>query len=163
MSIPFLSFIEPIFAWNAPLVYLIFMKSSLVFLILLFSSVSLHWLLRKAFLSLLGILWISAFRWVYLSFSHFPFTSLLFSAICMASSDNHFALLHFLFLGMVLITASWTMLLNSIHMSLGTLSDLVPWIYLSLLLYNPKGFDLGHTWKVKRFFLLSSISVWILQ
>ena len=28
------------------------------------------------------------------------------------------------------------------------LSDLVPWIYLSLLLYNCKGFDLGHTWVV---------------
>ena len=50
-SIPFLSFIEPIFAWNVPLVSLIFLKRSLVFRILLFSSISLHWLLRKAFLS----------------------------------------------------------------------------------------------------------------
>ena len=40
-SIPFLSFIEPIFAWNVPLVYLIFLKRSLVFPILLFSSISL--------------------------------------------------------------------------------------------------------------------------
>ena len=38
-SIPFLSFIEPIFAWNVPLVSLIFLKRSLVFPILLFSSV----------------------------------------------------------------------------------------------------------------------------
>ena len=68
-SIPFLSFIEPIFAWNVPLVSLIFLKRSLVFPILLFSSISLHWLLRKAFLSLLAILWNSAFRWLYLSFS----------------------------------------------------------------------------------------------
>ena len=30
-SIPFLSFIEPIFAWNVPLVSLIFLKRSLVF------------------------------------------------------------------------------------------------------------------------------------
>ena len=30
--------------------------------------------------------------------------SLLFSAICKASSDNHFAFLHFFFLGMVLMT-----------------------------------------------------------
>ena len=44
-SIPFLSFIEPIFAWNVPLVSLIFLKRSLVFPILLFSSISLHWLL----------------------------------------------------------------------------------------------------------------------
>ena len=36
----------------------------------------------------------------------FSFTSLLFSAICKASSENHFVLLHFFFLGMVLITSS---------------------------------------------------------
>ena len=66
-SIQFLSFVEPIFARNAPLVSLIFLKRSLVFPILLFSSISLHWLLRKAFLSLLTILWNSAFKWVYLS------------------------------------------------------------------------------------------------
>ena len=35
-SIPFLSFIVPIFAWNVPLVSLIFFKRSLVFPILLF-------------------------------------------------------------------------------------------------------------------------------
>ena len=52
-SILFLSFTEPIFAWNVPLVSLIFLKSSLVFPILLFFSTSLHWSLRKAFLSLL--------------------------------------------------------------------------------------------------------------
>ena len=52
-SIPFLSFIVLIFAWNVPLVSLIFLKRSLVFPILLFSSISLHWTLRKAFLSLL--------------------------------------------------------------------------------------------------------------
>ena len=52
-----------------PLVSLIFLKRSLFFPILLFSSISLHWLLRKALLSLLAILWNSAFKWVYLSFS----------------------------------------------------------------------------------------------
>ena len=41
-SISFLSFIVPNFAWNVPLVSLIFLKRSLVFPILLFSSVSLH-------------------------------------------------------------------------------------------------------------------------
>ena len=41
-SIPFLSFIEPIFAWNIPLVSLIFWKRSLVFPILFFSSISLQ-------------------------------------------------------------------------------------------------------------------------
>ena len=63
----------------------IFLNRSLVFPILLFSSFSLHWSLRKAFLSLLAILWNSAFRWVYLSFSPLPLASLLFSAIFKAS------------------------------------------------------------------------------
>ena len=40
-SIPFLSFIVPIFAWNVPLVSLVYLKRSLVFPILLFSSISL--------------------------------------------------------------------------------------------------------------------------
>ena len=125
-SIPFLSFIVPIFAWNIPLVSLIFLKRSLVYPILLFSSISLHWSLRKAFLSLLAILWNSAFKWEYLSWSPLLFTSLLFTAICKASSDNHFAFLYFFFLGMVLIPASYTMLQTSVHSSSGTLSDLVP-------------------------------------
>ena len=84
-SIPFLSFIVPICAWKVPLVSLIFLKRSLVFPILLFSSISLHWSLRKAFLSLLDIHWNSAFKWVYLSFSPLLFTSLLFSVIFKAS------------------------------------------------------------------------------
>ena len=102
----FLSIIVPIFAKNVPLVFLIFLRRSRVFPILLFSSISLYWLLRKAFLSLLAILWNSAFRWEYLFFSPLPLASLLFSAICKASSDNHFAFLHFFFLGMVLISTS---------------------------------------------------------
>ena len=125
-SIPFLSFIVPVFAWNVPLVSLIFLKWSLVLPILLFSSISLHWSLRKAFLSLLAILWNSAFKWVYFSFSPLPLASLLFWAICKASSDSHFASLHFFFLGMVLITASCTMSWTSVHSSSGTLSYLVP-------------------------------------
>ena len=40
---------------------------------------------------------------LYLSFSPLLFTSLLFTAICKASSDSHYAFLHFFFLGMVLI------------------------------------------------------------
>ena len=101
-SLPFLPFTEPIFAY-VPLVSLIFVKRSLVFPFLLFSSISLHCSLRKAFFYLLAILWDSAFKWVYCSFSALLFTSLLFTAICKASSDSHFAFLHFFFLGMVLI------------------------------------------------------------
>ena len=65
-SLPFLSFIEPIFTWNVPLVSLIFLKRSLVFPILFFFSISLHWSLRKAFLSL-AILSNFVFRCLYIS------------------------------------------------------------------------------------------------
>ena len=41
------------------------------------------------------------------------------------------------------------------------LSDLIPWIYLSLPLYNHKGFDLGHTWMVQWFSLLSFNRGWV--
>ena len=70
--------------------------------------------------------WNSAFKWVYLSFSPLPLACLLFSAICKASSDNHCACLHFFFLEMILIAASYTMSQTSVHSSSGTLSDLVP-------------------------------------
>ena len=112
--IPFLSFIVSIFAWNIPLISLIFLKRYLVFPILLFSSISWHHSLKKVFLSLLVIL-LHSFGCI------FPFIlclSLLL-AICKASWDNHFA---FFFLGMVLVTASCTMLETSIHSSSGTLS-----------------------------------------
>ena len=55
-SIPFLSFIVSIFARNVPSVSLIF-KRSLVFPILLSSSISLHWSLLKAFVYLLAVFW----------------------------------------------------------------------------------------------------------
>ena len=120
--IPFLSFIEPIFAWNVPLVFLIFLKRSLVFPILLFSSISLQWSLRKTFLSLLAILWNSAFRCLYLSFFPLLFAPLVYIAVCKDSSDSHLAFLHFFFLGMGLIPVSHTMSWTSIHSSSGTLS-----------------------------------------
>ena len=82
--------------------------------------------LRKAFLSLLAILWNSAFRCLYLSFAPLLFASLLFTAICKASPDGHFAFLHFFSMGMVLIPVSCTMSQTSDHSSSGTLSDLVP-------------------------------------
>ena len=92
-SIPFLSFIEPIFAWNVPLVSLI------LFLILLFFSISLHCSLKKAFLPPL-LFFVTLHSGGYnLSFSPLPFISLLFSAICKTSSDNHFAFLHLFFGG----------------------------------------------------------------
>ena len=80
-----------------------------------------------------------------ISSSVIPFSSYIdsFPAICKASSDNHFDFLHFFFSGMVLIPASWTMSWTSVH---------IPWICLSLPLYNHKGFDLVHTWTTPWFF-----------
>ena len=123
----FLSFILPIFAWNIPLVSIIFLMRSLVFPYPLFPSVSLHWSVRKAFLSLLPILWNSIFKWIYLSFS--PSVSLLlFSQLFVRPPHvweglwgGHFAFLHFFFLAMVLIPASCTMSRASVHNSSGTL------------------------------------------
>ena len=154
-SIPFLSFIVPIFAWNVPLVSLIFLKRSLVLSILLFSSTSLNRSWRKAFLSLLAILWTSAFQWVYLSFLLWLLLLLFSQLFVRPLQDNYFAFLHFFFFRMVLITASCTMSRTSIYGSSATLSDLIPWIYLSLPLYYSKGFDLGHIWMVYWFSLLS--------
>ena len=139
-----------IFAWNVPLIVLIFLKRSPVFPILLFSPISLHWSLRKAFISLLAILWNSAFKWVYLSFSLLPLASLLFTAICKTSWESHFAFLHFFF------SWGWPWSLPpvqyhespSIDLQALCLSDLILWIYFSLPLYNHKGLDIGHTWMV---------------
>ena len=111
--------IVPVFAWNVLLVSLIFLKRYLGFSILLFSSICLHWSLKKAYLSLLAILWNSALKWVYLAFSPLPLAFLLFSDICIASSDNHFAFLQFFFFSMDLITASHTMSQTSVHSSSG--------------------------------------------
>ena len=67
--------------------YLCLEEISIVFLILLFSSICLHFSLRKAFLPLLAILWNSAFRYKYLNadkyiyiyiFFFFPSLSLAF-------------------------------------------------------------------------------------
>ena len=98
-AIPFLSFIVANFAWNVPLISQNSLKRSLVFLILFFSSISFHWSVRKALSSLLTVLWNSAFKWVYLSLTPSPSFSLLFTAICKASSSSHFAFFAFLFLG----------------------------------------------------------------
>ena len=121
-SIPFPFFIVTICAWIVPLVSLIFLKRSLFFPILLFYSISFQWSLRKAFLSLIAILWNSAFKWVYLSFSPLLFASLLFTDICKASPDSHFAFLHFFSMGMVLVPFSYTVSRTSFHSSSCTLS-----------------------------------------
>ena len=143
---PILAFIMPILA---SLISPVFLKRSQVFCILLFfffSYISLHCSLKKAFLSLLAILGNSTFSWVHLSLSPLPFISLLSSAMCKVSSDNHFAFfLHFFFFGMVLPSPSIQCYkLQSIDLEAHCLPDLIPCIYLSPLCNN-KGFDLGHS------------------
>ena len=70
---------------------------------------------------------------IYLPFSPLPFTSLLFSAICEASSDNHFSFC-------ICFTWRWFWLWPAIQcyeppsivLHAFCLSDLISWIYLSL-------------------------------
>ena len=125
-SIPLLSFIEPIFAWNVPLESLNFLEeiSSFFPFIFLYFFV----LITEEVFFLISP-WYSfelCIQICYLSFSPLLFTSLLFTAICKASPDSHFAFLHFFFLWMDLIPVSCTMSQTSVHSSSGTLSDLVP-------------------------------------
>ena len=120
-SLTFLPFIVPIFGWNAPLMFPIFLKRSLVFPLLLFSSSFIHCSLKKVFLSLLAVLWNSVFNWMYLSLSPLLFNFLHSSTICKASSDNHFSFQLFFFFGMVLFATSYTILQTSVHSFSGTL------------------------------------------
>ena len=95
--IPFLSSIESIFAWNFPLVFLIFLKRSLVFPILLFSSLSLHFL---SFFTGEGFLISPCYslelciqRGISFLFS-FAFLFSSFLSYLWASSDSRFAFWH---------------------------------------------------------------------
>ena len=120
-SQPLMSFIVPIFGQNVLLILPIFLKRSLVFPLLFFSSSFIHCSLIKVFLSLCAILRKSAFGWMYLSPSPLLFVSHLSLAICKASSDNHFAFLFVFLFKMVLFAASHTLLQTSIHSSSGML------------------------------------------
>ena len=120
--IPFLSFIEPIFAWNVPLVSLIFLKSfpvSPFYCFPLFLCMD-HWgglyLISPCYSLELCIQMDISFIF------SLPFISLLFSAMYKASSDHHFAFLHLFLSRMVLITTSYIMLRTSIYSSSGILS-----------------------------------------
>jgi len=112
----------PIFAWNVPLISLIFLKRSLVFPILLFSSILCNdpWG-RLSYLSLLFFGTLHPDEYI------FPFLlclSLLFFSQLFVRPPQTTILpfLHFFFLGMVLITDSCTISRTSIHSSSGILS-----------------------------------------
>ena len=130
-SIPFLSFIVPIIAWNVPLVSLIFLKRSLVFPILLSSSI---WG-RLCYFSLLFFGTLHSNGNI---FSFFLCLCLLFfSKLLVRPPQAPFCLFVFLFLGMIFIPACCTMPWTSVHsFQAFCLSDLIPWIYSSLPLYN---------------------------
>ena len=143
-----MSFIVPILDEMFPWYLQIFLQRSSVLPILIFSFFFLHCSFKKTFLSLLSVLWKSAFSWVYLSLSPLTFTSLLSLAICKASSEHHFVFLHLFFsFRMVLVIASCSLLQTSVYNSSDTLSTTPS----SLNLFftstnNHKMFDLGHTW-----------------
>ena len=105
----FCPFFVPIFAWCVSLVSVIFLKRSLVFPILLFSAISLHWLLKRhSHLSLLF------FGTLHSDVYIFPFLLcllLLFFSQLFVSPPQSFCLLHFFFLGMVflVLTKLWEM------------------------------------------------------
>ena len=82
-SLLFLSFIVPILGQNISLISPIFLKRSLVFLLL--SSNFICCLLKVAFLCLHAVLWKSALSWIFLPLSPLLFTSLLSLAICKAA------------------------------------------------------------------------------
>ena len=145
-SIPFLSFIVPIFAWNIPLVSLIFVKRPPVLTILLFLLFLCigHW--RS--LSYLSLLF---FGTLHSNGSVFPFLlglSLLFFSQLFVSPPQT-TILPFC----ISFSWGWSWSLSpvqcheppSIDLQALHLSDL-PLESISHFLYNHKGFDLGHTW-----------------
>ena len=80
----------------------------------------------------LALLWNSAFRCIYLSFSPLPFTSLLFfSQLFVRPEREPFCFFAFFFLGIVLVTTFYTMLWTSVHSCSAALSDLIPWFVTS--------------------------------
>ena len=124
-SLPFLFFIEPIFAWNVPLVSLIFLKRSLIFPILLFSFLCTdHWG-RLSYLSLVffGTVHSNGYIFTFLFCFLFVFLSQLFIR---PSQKAILLFFHFFFLGRVLLPVSCTMSWTSVHSSSVILSDLVP-------------------------------------
>ena len=120
-SIPFLSFIEPIFAWNVPLVSLIFLKRSslshsIVFLYF-FALITEEGFLISPCYSLelciqMGISFLFSFA--------FRFSS--FHSYLQGLFRHPFCFFAFFFFGIVLIPVSCTMSRTSVHSSSGTLS-----------------------------------------
>ena len=134
-SLLFLYFIMPIFAWHVPLISPVFLKRSLVFHIFCFPLfICVVHLTRPSYLSLLFSGTLHSVGYI---FPFLPCLSLLFTAICKASSDNHFAFC-------ISFSLGWFWLLPPVQcyvplfivLQALCLPDLIPWIYLSPPPYN---------------------------
>ena len=146
-SIPFLPFIVPIFALNVPLVSLISWRDIWSFSFYCFSLFLCidHWG-KLSYLSLLFFGTLHSIGYI------FPFLLcfliLFFSKLFVRPPQT--TILPFC----ILLPWRWSWSLPpvqcheppSIVLQILCLSDLIPWIYLSLPLYNHKVFDLGHNW-----------------
>ena len=146
-SLLFLSFIMPILAENVLLISPIFLKRSLVFPILLFSSISLHISFKKS--SYISLIFSEILHSVGRIFLFLPCLSLLFFSQLFVkppqtttlSSCISFSLGWFWSLPPIQCYEPLSIVLQAL-----CLPDLIPWIYLLPPLYNNEGFDLGHTW-----------------
>ena len=121
-SIPFLSFIEPICAWNVPFVCLIFLKRSLVFPIYcfpLFLCIG-----RWGRLSYLSLLFFGTLHSIGYIFAFvLCFLLLFFSKLFVRPTQIAILrFLHFFFLGMIFILVSCTMSQTSAQSTSGILS-----------------------------------------
>ena len=147
------------------LVSLIFLKRCLVFPILLFSSIPLFYFIFLLKDNCFTEFFCFLFP-LFLCTVHLRIASLLFSGT-LHSYEYIFPFLlclSFFFFPQLFVKPPQTTILPfcisfswgwfwllppvqchkpTIHSSSGTLSEIIPWIYLSLLLYNCKGFDLG--------------------
>ena len=113
------SFIVPFACYNVPLVSLIFLKRSLIFPILLFSSISLHCSLRKVYLSLLFFGTLHSDGYI------FPFLLclllLFFSQLFVRPPLTPFCFFMFLLFGDGLDHCLLYSVMNLLHSSSGTL------------------------------------------
>jgi len=147
--VSFLSFIVPIFTWNVHLVSLIFLKRSLVFPMLMFSSTFFHYSLKKAFWSLLlffGTRYSDVYIYPFLLCLSFILFSQLFVRLPQTAISPCW------------ISFSWIWFWSphsvqcyeplSVVFKALCLLDLISWIYLLLPMYNHKGFDLSCTWMI---------------
>ena len=105
--------------------------------------------LRSSLSFLLAILWNSAFKWVCPSFSPLPLAFFLSQLFVRPPQTTILPFCISFSWGW-----SWSLSPKQCHEPLSIilealcLSDLIPWIYFSLPLYNCKGFDLDYTWLV---------------